>query len=528
MLRKLLPLIAGIGLCAVATAFINPSFSPIHLVQQSESVWALKVEAATKDGKVTATVVKALKGDKPAKPLILDLGYGTGFEAQGKEVAAMIDAGAKDGLLFVGQFEEGGGGGAQGPRGMLHIGGKWVVFNGNDDGSWDMVKIDANMLGTWAGSTDMLQRAVEYVLADPDADVPVRVNAEWDTPVKFATIAGKVTAATALDYDGNGKLFLVVATDKDSKLFAWADGKLQEVAQKHLLPPLTAQMPIDLAKVADAGAAGPVFYADFDGDGLPDILQTFEKFSNFYRGTAPGKFAEPVKTRLFLGKGRSMAEIGDYDADGLLDVFTSSEDGNHLWHNLGGSKFVDTLSVSGEITYISKPGGIDGIVCDINNDGRQDIFIAYADMTPHIFFDRGFRSFGHAHGIDLGEQKLVEDATKGQQAGTVADFTGDGAQDMVIVLKNGDAWLLPRKTQSGKALSVSVALGKDAPSPLLVTGYNGKRCLGAWNVTAGGAPAFFGLTDAGTLTLKWKLRDGTEKSASVNVIDRPVRYVIGQ
>ena len=615
MLRKLFLVLAGLGLCAAAWAFINPSFSPVHLVQQSEAVLVLKFEAATKDGKVTATVVKALKGEKPAQPLVLDFGA-TAFKEQGEEVARMIDAGAKDALFFIGQFEEGGGGGgAQGPKAMLHVGGKWVVFNGAEGGSWDMEKIDAHMLGTWAGSTDMLQRAVDYVLADPDADVPVRANCEWDTPVKFATLDGKVSFAKAVDLDGTGKLYLFVGSDKGDKLFAWKDGKFADVTAERKLesksqlaawvdvngdgkldlvssePPLAvwtqqadgtfkrtysepmrALVPSPLSLAAgvsaegaciieskpgwpsilpfgkdgqplpvpameisqlgqkDWGQAGVCLLADFDGDGIPDRLQLYEHGALFFKGTKPGESAAPVATQIGLGKGKSSAQIGDYDADGLLDIYTTAEDGNHLWHNLGGAKFVDMLSVSGEIAYISKPGGVDGIVCDINNDGRQDIFIAYAEMPPQIFFDRGFRSFGHAHEIDLGEQKLVEESAKGQQAGTVADFTGDGAQDMVIILKDGEAWILPRKAQGGKALSVSVAItpGKGTPEPLLVTGWSGKRCLGAWNVTSGGAPAFFGLTDAGTVSLKWKLPDGSEKSAKVNVIDRPVRFVIGQ
>ena len=42
-----------------------------------------------------------------------------------------------------------------------------------------MEKIDARMLGTWAGSTDMLKRAVKYIVSDQDADVPSRTDAQW-------------------------------------------------------------------------------------------------------------------------------------------------------------------------------------------------------------------------------------------------------------------------------------------------------------------------------------------------------------
>lgn len=529
MLKKLLFVSCAALACSTSFAFINPNFSPVHLMEQSETVLAISFDKPLKDGKAEATVVKALKGEKPAKPLVFDLGA-SAFPAQGKEVEAMIADGAREAMLFTGQFGEGGGGAAaEGAKGMLHVCGMWVVFNGNEDGSWDLEKIDSHMMGTWAGSTDMLRRAIDYILSDPDADVPVRSNAEWDTAVKFATIEGKVTGAIPVECDG--KLALYVACDKGDMLFPWKDGKLVGEPQDTGLARAKTNVPIDLAKVSDVGAQGAVFYADFDGDGLPDILQMFERAACFYKGTAPGKFAEPVKTQLALGKGKSTAQIGDYDADGLLDVFCSAEDGNHLWHNLGGGKFVNRLSptlsrsMSGEIDYISKPGGVDGMTGDVNNDGRQDILVAYAEMAPHIFFDRGFRSFGHAHEIDLAEQKLLEEASKGQQACALADFTGDGAQDLVIVLTNGDAWLFPRRVV-GKALSVSVSLGKDAPDPLLVVGYAGKRCLGAWNVTRGGNPAFFGLTDAGTVTLKWKLPTGEEKSAKVDVIDRAVRYVV--
>ena len=183
------------------------------------------------------------------------------------------------------------------------------------------------------------------------------------------------------------------------------------------------------------------------------------------------------------------------------------------------------FALSGEITYISKPGSIGGATGDVNNDGRQDILIIYTGMAPQIFFNRGFRSFGHARELDLSNLKLLEQAHNGQQAGCLADFNGDGAQDMVLALKNGELWFFPRQITDGNALSVNVAVEKSA-APVLVTGWSGKRCLGAWNVTANGAPAFFGLEEAGRITLKWRFPGGKEQTKEIVVIDKPVRFVL--
>ena len=540
MLKKLLSASAALIACAAAYAFIDPRFTPVNLVEQSDSVWQVRLDKEVKNGKATGTVVRALKGAKPEGAVTFDLG--AAIQKEAKMIEEVIASGATDALFFVGQFENGAGGppGAQGAKGLLNLNGKWIVFFEGAAGAWDMEKIDSRVQGTWAGGTDMLLRAVEYIQSDPDADVPVSANVEWDTPVMFASVPGKVRSAGAVLMDDSGTISLLVTREGDFKLFAWKDGKMcdvtgdgQTVIVWGLRHARRFQQPPEELR-AGLGASGRMFEADFDGDGLPDLLWLYEKGALFCKGTEagtgsmPGKFADPVRTQLALGKGRSTAQLGDYDADGLLDVFCSAEDGNRLWHNLGKGQFVQTLALSGEIAYSSRAGGVDGMTGDVNNDGRQDILIAYAELTPQVFFNRGFRSFGHAREIDLGEQKLVPESAKGQQACALADFTGDGAQDMVIVLNNGDAWLFPRKVGGGKALNVSVSLGKDAPSPLVVVGYAGKRCLGAWNVERGGNPAFFGLLDAGTIALKWRLPTGEEKSAKVDVIDRPVRYVVGQ
>ena len=50
---------------------------------------------------------------------------------------------------------------------------------------------------------------------------------------------------------------------------------------------------------------------------------------------------------------------------------------------------------------------------------------------------------------------------------------------------------------------------------MAVTGWIGKRCLGAWNVLPGVSQACFGRTEAGPVTLKWRLPGGQEQTREV-------------
>lgn len=582
----------------VAGAFINPNFTPVHLTEQSDLILLLKFEGKPDDkGMVKATVTSALKGEKPDKPLTFDLFAGA-FEAQGQAVVNMIAGGATEVLLFIGSFDkEGGDGGMEGgAKGMLNINGQWVIFFGAEENLWEMEKLDAYMQGTWAGSTDMLLRAIKYILSDENADVPIKANAEWGKHSMIAKLPGKINSIQPVDLKGDGKLALLVACDSGDKLFEndgkkftdvtakhkltskskvalWLDGKLLSWNGKKLsyagsaltkpgalkngctslgalrsgdgkttiiigtsASPETLTLkqsapgtPVKLVEGdfpgKDFGPGGKCLVVDFDGDSIPDIVQIFESGGLFYKGKSGSQFAAPAKTRIALGRGASAAQLGDYDANGLMDVFTSAEDTNRIWHNLGKGQFVEMFALSGEITYISKSGGIGGATGDINNDGRQDVLITYTAMAPQIFFNRGYRSFGHARALDLSSLKLLEESHKGQDAGCLADFNGDGAQDMTLALKNGELWIFPRNLLDGNALSVNVAVEKST-TPVLVTGWSGKRCLGAWNVTANGAPAFFGLEEAGRITLKWRFPGGKEQTKEIVVIDGPVRFVL--
>ncbi|MBM4043440.1 MAG: VCBS repeat-containing protein, partial [Planctomycetes bacterium] len=505
--------------------------------------------------------------------------------------------------------------------------------------------LDGHLEQTWAGGTDMLQRAVQYVLTDPAPSVPVKSMANWTEPKKIAKLEGKVHGAIPVDILGDGRLALHVLGESGDRVLRWdrvkkaladATAGLKLGAKSHAaawgdfngddrldlasfdgklltlwlqaqdgtfsakgngielkdgclaltaiglddkrrvgLVVSTASYPllvapegggVDMLKTgflvppvagrfigSNLGAARPCLIADFDGDNLPDVLQPFAKGAVFYKGKGLGAFEGGTRLEgLGTGEGEAGAFVGDFDADGLLDVFIAAEERCLLWHNRSASsdpitedrkpksdsrtrtttrtstiEFEETLPISGEIAYISKPSGIGGMAGDPNGDGRQDVLIVYSNRAPHVFFNRGFRSFGHAHELDLDENRLLDAANEGQQAGCLADLDGDGGQDMALVLKNGELWVCFRDSGGVPPLALRAALPAGGyAGPLTVTGWADKRCLGAWNVSPGAADAFFGVFEPGPLKLRWQSPGKEAQEKQLIVEDKPVRFIL--
>jgi len=589
-----------------AHALINPRFTPIHLVKQSKLVVSVDLrEGASKD-QYDAGVREVLKGETERKSFHFDLSKAR--NAEFADTFRGLAAAKKPALFFVGEFGEDEG--REETIGYLHVSGKWALLVGAEDGNWLFDNIDKAMQATWAGGTDMLRRAVDYVLHDDDPDVPATDGVAWSAgPVKMAVLQGAIRAVRPVDLAGDGKLALYVARDQGDRLlacdaksrkwtdttasralqakslaFAWGDfsgqGRLDLISFDGKAFSLHAQQadgrfvarPLDLGTAAadgclgltavDAGVkgrsglivsgnawpvlvaldaegkpaaapltaagsdsaklgkAGPCLVADFDGDGLADVLALREAGSVLFRGTAAGKFGPGSACAVSLGPGLTGACLGDFDGDGRLDVLTFNSKDWSVWENEGDGKFANQVGLTGEFAYSCVAVGSDCMTGDINNDGRQDILAAYRGGSPYLYFNRGFRSFGLANTVDIGAHHLLpeaDDAKGGQQSACLADFDGDGAQDMALALNNGEIWVFFRENSDHEARMAVAALPVAGPckGPVTVTGWIGKRGLGAWNVSPGVSQACFGRRDAGPVTLQWRLPGGDRQQKEI-------------
>jgi hypothetical protein len=597
-----------------AHAYINPRFTPVHLVSKSSLIASVEVKPGGTKDQYTITIKELLHGKEEHRSFVLDLSLALN-EDSAKDFRALA-ASSPSALFFVGEY---GNENAEPVRsGVLHMSGKFAacVF---DQGSWKYETINASFLEIWNGGTDMLRRAVDYILcaqrdADDDPVIPAMEGIEWALPpLKSAVRSGTITTLRPVVLAGDGKQTLFVACDKGDLLlaggadrtvtniaaarglrsasaaFAWgnfagqgrldlvsydgkavtlhaqqSDGKFQAtplnlgktleggctslealnsgsgnraalLVNGSGLPvvvswdekgaptvtPLTAPG-IDLAKFGKAGAA---LVADFTGDACADILALRENGSILFCGEATGKFKPGTLSAPRCGNAGTRVTVGDFDSDGILDLLVFGGTTRLLWVNNGKGEFTERFNAVGEMmTHDQAATGSDCMATDINNDGRPDILVAYGNAAPVTYFARGFLSFGHSHKIDISENKLLPDANHakdGQQAACYADLDGDGAQDLTLALKNGEVWTFFQNREARMAVAT---LSTAAQGPVTVTGWIGKRCLGAWNV-APGQVGLFGCQDAGAMTLKWRLPGGKEQTQEVVLENAGTRKV---
>lgn len=130
-------------------------------------------------------------------------------------------------------------------------------------------------------------------------------------------------------------------------------------------------------------------FTDFDNDGLVDLLITadFGESRMFWNMGKNKSFSECTYDCGLEGDQDAMGHaIGDWDNDGLMDWFSTAimdnstdcetvgctfdDEGNRLYKNLGGRKFIDVTSQAG----VQDGGwGWGAAFLDFNNDGYQDI-----------------------------------------------------------------------------------------------------------------------------------------------------------
>jgi len=275
------------------------------------------------------------------------------------------------------------------------------------------------------------------------------------------------------------------------------------------------------------GRATACLLADFDGDGLPDVVQPLATGGLFYKGTGPGSFAPPVACSVAAGEKGGRPCLGDWNQDGLLDILIPGNDKCRLWENRGNGAFMDMVMLTGEISTNPKGSSVAACCGDLNNDGRQDLVMLYPDAAPQVFFSRGYRCFGLSTSMDLLKGSLLPSNANGQVAGCVADFTGDGAQDLVVVLNDGQCLLVVRAgTGEDRYARAMISPKSGSVGPVRVWAMIDNRVMGAWNIAAGSAPAFMCRPDAGPLKIKWRFPGQPEQSRDVVLEGKPVDVLL--
>lgn len=205
-----------------------------------------------------------------------------------------------------------------------------------------------------------------------------------------------------------------------------------------------------------------VIWADYDGDGWPDIYVANDSSPSLLYHNNEGKsFTEVAVTAgvAFSDDGREQAgmgvDFGDYDNDGLPDLVKTnfSDDANNLYHNNGDGTFDDRAGAAG-FGAVSVPFlGFGVRFLDYDNDGWKDIFVANGHVNPqvdehafgityaqrallfHNLRDGRFEEVGRRAGPALGQRRVSRGLA-------VADINNDGALAVLISNLDGAPTLL--------------------------------------------------------------------------------------
>jgi len=228
-----------------------------------------------------------------------------------------------------------------------------------------------------------------------------------------------------------------------------------------------------LPETMGSGAA----FADFDGDGDPDLLlvngdlwpwhdypaDRTRPTQKLYLNRGDGRFIDATAgSGLDTSVYATAPVVGDFDDDGLPDVFIAAVGANRLFRNLGNGRFADVTAaagVAGENTDWSTCGAF----FDADADGDLDLFVCnYVEWSLEIDLsvdyrltgigrafgpptnyagqhNRLYRNDGDGRFTDVSESAGIEVAhpTSGQPEGKAlavmpVDVDEDGQLDLVV------------------------------------------------------------------------------------------------
>jgi hypothetical protein len=236
---------------------------------------------------------------------------------------------------------------------------------------------------------------------------------------------------------------------------------------------------VRLAVPPTFGGSG-VAAEDIDNDGDADLLFLGGAGNALYLNDGKGRFADVTEGAGIAWKradgtaGEARQPIvADFDNDGLQDILvTYVDDAHRLYRNTGGARFED-VTARANLGGRGLVGG-PATALDFDEDGLLDLYVGYfgdyihgelptlSRRNSNALPDKLFRNKGNFVFEDVSAGSGVENTGWAQSIGHL-DFDADGREDLLCGNDFGtNAWY--RNLGNGRFEDVSAKIGTDKPS----------------------------------------------------------------
>lgn len=291
-----------------------------------------------------------------------------------------------------------------------------IVSVHESDAGYDSAQYEPGMLPPVAGHV-----RIAFGSADPD---------RWtNITIAEATDAAAPEDAVLTDVNRDGFLDVVVAAELSHLLYLQNPGvNARSETWARLILPLTL----------DRGSYIRVFAADFDGDGVPELVapnkgaqipgpQDFARSTPVELHSVNGDPLQPSNwQRRELGRYSipQNSEPIDLDGDGDLDIVVGSRGENRiLWfENVGNLEFIEhAIGIVG-----ASMQGFNLVYADLSGDGRLDIIGASSQPTGLVWIEQPAVLGDAWNSFEIGNFR--PDSMTGME---VADIDNDGDMDVI-------------------------------------------------------------------------------------------------